>query len=320
MLERQIHVRAHRRIQNIARRIFFERLLVIAVLHHAPAEQPHLQGRIRGAHGLDQRIRLAQYRVGLRLRQVRLRRGALQNRVEIRRDRAHLLDRRVAASSRAAASPAAAQSGALRAAVHAHAGIHAGNLRAGARHPANRPSGLRPFQRRLRQQRSIPVRLQPQIVLNRQRDRILHRQVQLPRPQQAVQPARIVQPHARHRLRPVRTQDRRPLRLLNRERQILRAALRHQARPGNQDAQGAVPPPPLLRPTARMGSSFSLRTLSLRLCASALKGHPHFPTPGAGSVAGMIDSLCTCPASASSIEMWLTSSVRPIAISNAIRA
>ena len=93
--ERQIHVRTHRRIQEIARRVFSQGLLVVAELHDAAGDQSHLQSRVRGAHRLDQRVGLAQYGVGLRLRQVRLRDGALQHRIEVRRDRADLLNRRV---------------------------------------------------------------------------------------------------------------------------------------------------------------------------------------------------------------------------------
>ena len=242
------------------------------------------------AHALHQRVGLAQDRVRLRLCEVRLRKRALQHGVEIGRDRAHLLNGRAAGTAAPAAASAAAQSGALRTAVHAHARIDARHLRAGARHAAYRSAGLRAQQRGVRQQRTVAIGLDAEIVLDGQRDGIRHRQVEFARANQAIQAARIVEPHRRHDWRAVRTQNLRPLGLLHGERELrLRPALQ-----GRQNAR--------YRDTALHSQD------------------SHLPTARAGRLAGITLSRCTCPEIASSIEMWFTSSVRPIARSNAILA
>ena len=114
---------AEARVQEIAGRVFVEVLIEAARGDVAAGQRALLQRRIVGAGRIHQRVGLAQYRVGLRMRQVRKRDRALQNRVEVRRDRADLLNGGVAAVAAAAPASASAHAGGRSRAVDADSAV-----------------------------------------------------------------------------------------------------------------------------------------------------------------------------------------------------
>ena len=100
-----IHVRSDHRIQHIARRVFLEVLFVVAELHQAPAQQALLKHSVVSMFRVDQRGRLADYRIGLGLREMRKGSSVLQYGIEVRRDGSDLLDARGAAAVAACLLP-----------------------------------------------------------------------------------------------------------------------------------------------------------------------------------------------------------------------
>ncbi len=219
----------------------------------------------------------------------------LKNRIQVLCHRSDLRNGGAAAAA-AAAGAVRRQAGRDLAAHHALAAGSLIDQAVPVGDAAQRAPALSSLQRPFGAQRSVAIHLQIEIILDRQRDCVLHRQVQASGADQTVQMVRVardspVEAEVGH----VRSDQQRTVRSLHRLRRYLFG--RCIGRPEGSEQRG--------RKVFSARSSGSLLPLSWSF---------------SGADAGIADSLATWPDAASSIEMPFTSSVCPTASSKATLA
>src|SRR5579872_1567408 len=230
MLQQNLNSGIDGRVDEVGR-ILLQVILVLLHIYKAARCKPLLIARLVRMRDFDKRGSLRGESVGLRRRNMREHGCALQERIEVRGDRADLLNGCVPAASAVVSASADANTCTLDATRNALTAGHASRQAVSIGDAAQRSTTLLPVDLPLLNQRAVAIHLEPEIILDHQRDGILNSEIKLARSDQLVQACGVRQPRGRSNWPDIGSDNRWNTGVDWRDRNFLSGALRNDTEP-----------------------------------------------------------------------------------------